>query len=259
VARQGKEKKVSTSSPIDDLSRQSTFTFVGTVKELNAATMAEVPVTESTAVITVDEVLQAPPMLAGRVGTDITVQLSDAQQIREGQQATFFTNGWIYGEDIAVQEVGHVERRVDDEQAAELSTLSPDTRENRTLRLRQRLAEAEVVVLGMVTEIKFPEGYDTHGLVSEHAPLWREATIQIQTVYKGDLPADQDTVKVIYSRSEDIRWHRTPILDVGQKGIFVLNKREIPELQREEYAALDRLDYQLPGQRDLIQTLLQDS
>jgi hypothetical protein len=152
-----------------------------------------------------------------------------------------------------------VEGRVSDDHASELAAQSPGTPENRTLRLQQRLAEADVVVLGMVSEIKFPEGYDTHGLVSEHAPLWREATIQIQTVYKGDLPADQDTVKVIYSRSEDIRWHRTPILDVGQKGIFVLDKREIPDIQREEYAALDPLDYQPPEQRDLIERLLQDS
>jgi hypothetical protein len=251
---------VATNPQVDDLSRQSTFTFVGMVKELNAATMAEeVPVTESTAVVHVQAVLQAPPMLANRAGTDITVQLSDAEQVQEGQQATFFTTGWIYGEDIAVQEVGHVEGRVDDERAAELAALSPGTSENRRHRLQQRLADAEVVILGMVSEIKFPEGYDTQGLVSEHAPLWREATIQIQTVYKGDLPTDQVTIKAIFSASRDVRWHRTPILDVGQKGVFVLNKQEIPELQREEYAALDPLDYQPPEQRDLIQTLLQGS
>jgi hypothetical protein len=252
---------VATNPQVDDLSRQSTFTFVGMVKELNAATMAEeVPVTESTAVVHVQAVLQAPPMLANRAGTDITVQLSDAEQVQEGQQATFFTTGWIYGEDIAVQEVGHVEGRVDDERAAELAALSPGTSENRRHRLQQRLARAEVVALGMVSEIKFPEGYDTHGPVSEHAPLLREATIQIETVYKGDLPADQDTVKAIFFASQDVRWHRTPIFDVGQKGIFVLDKREIKELQqREEYAALDPLDYQPPEQRDLIQTLLQGS
>ena len=250
---------MSTSPQVDDLRRQSTFTFVGTVKELNAATMAEVPVTESTAVVTVDEVLQAPPMLARRAGTDITVQLSDAEQMQVGQQATFFTTGWMYGEDVAVQEVGHVEGIVGDERAAELAALSPGTPENRTLRLQQRLADADVVVLGMVSNIGFPEGYDTQGLVSEHAPLWRQATIQIQAVYKGDLPADQDTIKAIFSRSEDVRWYRTPILDVGQKGIFVLNKREIPELQREEYAALNPLDYQPSEQRNLIQTLIQGS
>jgi hypothetical protein len=251
---------VSTSPQVDDLSRQSTFTFVGTVKELNAATMAEeVPVTESTAVVTVDQVLQAPPMLANRDGTDMTVLLSDAEQMQEGQQATFFTTGWIYGEDIAVQEVGHVEGRVDDERAAELAALSPGTPENRTHHLQQRLAVADLVVLGMVSQTNFPEGYNTRGPVSEHAPLVREATIQIETVYKGDLPADQDTVKAIFFASQDVRWHRTPILDVGQKGIFVLDKREIQELQREEYAALEPLDYQPPEQRDLIQTLLPDS
>ena len=252
---------MATSPQVDDLSRQSTFTFVGTVKELNAATMAEeVPVTESTAVVHVDQVLQAPPMLANRDGTDMTVLLSDPEPVQEGQQATFFTTGWVYGEDIAVQEVGHVEGRVDDERAAELAALSPGTSENRRHRLQQRLARAEVVALGMVSEIKFPEGYDTHGPVSEHAPLLREATIQIETVYKGDLSADQDTVQAIFFASQDVRWHRTPILDVGQKGIFVLDKREIKELQqREEYAALDPLDYQPPEQRDLIQTLLPGS
>jgi hypothetical protein len=251
---------VATSPQVDDLSRQSTFTFVGTVKELNAATMAEeVSVTQNTAVVHVDQVLQAPPMLANRDGTDITVLLRDAEQVQEGQQATFFTTGWIYGEDIAVQEVGHVEGRVDDERAAELAALSPGTPENRTHRLQQRLADAEFVASGMVSEIKFPEGYDTRGPVSEHAPLLREATIQIETVYKGDLSADQDTVQAIFFASQDVRWHRTPILDVGQKGIFVLDKREIRELQREEYAALDPLDYQPPEQRDLIQTLLPGS
>jgi len=251
---------VATSPQVDDLSRQSTFTFVGTVKELNAATMAEeVPVTQSTAILHVDEVLQAPPMLANRAGTDITVLLSDPEQVQEGQQATFFTNGWIYGEDVAVQEVGHIERRVEDERAAELAALSPGTPENRTQRLQQRLAEADCVVAGMVSEIKFPEGYDTQGLVSEHARLLRVATIQIETVYKGDLPADQDTVKAIFFASRDVRWYRTPILDVGQKGVFVLNREPIQELQREEYAALDPLDYQPPEQRDLIETLLQGS
>src|SRR5215208_7971232 len=247
------------SLPIDDLKRQSTFAFVGTVKKLNEATMAQVPVTDSTAVVTVNEVLQAPPMLADLAGTDITVQLSSSQRVQEGQQATFFTNGWLYGEDIAVQEVGHVEGRVGDERAAELAALSPGTPQNRTHRLQQRLAEADVVVAGMVSEIKFPEGYNTQGLVSEHAPLLREATIQIETAYKGDLPAEQDTIKAIFFASQDVRWYRTPILAVGQKGIFVLDKREIRELQREEFAALDPLDHQPPEQRDLIETLLQGS
>ncbi|MDQ3966700.1 MAG: hypothetical protein M3246_09705 [Actinomycetota bacterium] len=241
-------------SQIDDLMRQSTFTFVGTVKRLNAATMAAVPVTENTAVVTVDEVLQAPPMLADLAGSDVTVQLSSAQQVQEGQQATFFTTGWIYGTSIAVREVGHVEGRVGAERADELAALSPAMPENRTARLRQRIADADAVVVGMVSSIKFPEGYNPYGPASEHAPKWREATIEVQSVEKGDLP--QDRITAIFSASDDVRWYRTPTFQVGQKGLFLLDKREIPELQREEYVALDPLDYQPPEQLDSIQGLI---
>jgi len=235
------------SSQGEDPQQESTFTFVGTVKNLHAATMAAVPVTESTAIVTVEEVLQAPPMLADLAGSDITVELSSARQVREGQQATFFTTGWMYGTSIAVREVDLVEGRVGAERAGELAALSPATPENRTVRLQQRIAEADLAVVGMVSVIKFPEGYDPYGSVSEHAPKWREATIEVQSVQKGDLP-QEDRVTAIFAASDDIRWYRTPTFQVGQKGLFLLDRREIPELEREEYVALDPLDYQPPQQ-----------
>jgi hypothetical protein len=234
---------------IDDLRRQSTFTFVGTVKRLNAATMAEVPVTDSTAVVTVDEVLQAPPMLADLAGTDITVQLSNAQQMQEGQQATFFTTGWLYGQSIAVQEIGHVEGRVGDDHAAELAALSPGTPENRTLRLQQRLADADVVVVGTVSNISVPE-QRPRGPITEHNPEYREATIDVHAVEKGDPPPDR--VKVVYSASDDVEWRNTPTFHVGQSGIFLLNKQEIRALETEEYAALSPLDYYPAEQIDSV-------
>jgi hypothetical protein len=245
---------MSMSHQIDDLMRQSTFTFVGTVAKLNAATMADVPVTESTAVVTVDEVLRAPQMLADLAGTDITVQLKSAQQIQEGQQATFFTNGWIYGQSIAVQEVGHVEGRVGDERAAELAVRSPGTPENRTLRLQQRLADADVAVVGTVSSISVLE-QRPRGPITEHDPEWREATIDVHSVEKGDLP--QDRITVVYSASDDVRWHSTPTFHVGQSGIFLLNKQEIPALATEEYAALSPLDYHPPEQIDFVQGLME--
>lgn len=242
------------SSQIDDLRRRSTFAFVGTVRRLNAATMEAVLVTESTAIVTVDEVLQAPPMFSDLAGSDITVQLSAAGQVQEEQQATFFTTGGIYGTSIAVQEVGHVEGRVDADRAAELAALSPATPEHETVLLQQRIADAEVVVVGMVSLIRFPEEYDRHGPASEHAPLWREATIEVESVEKGEL--SQDEVTLIYSDSSDAEWHQTPTFRVGQSGIFLLNRREMPELQTEAYVALGPLDYQPPEQLDAIEDLL---
>jgi hypothetical protein len=242
------------SSEIDDLKRQATFTFVGTVKNLNATTMAQVPVTDRTVVVTVDEVLQAPPVLRDLAGTDVTVQLSSSQQVREGQQATFFTNGWLYGQSIAVQEVGHVEGRVGESHAAELAALSPGTPENRTLRLRQRLADADVVVVGTVSNISMPE-QRPRGPITEHDPEYREATIDVHAVEKGDPPQDQ--IKVVYAASDDIRWHSTPTFHVGQSGIFLLDKQEIRELAREEYAALSPLDYYPPERIDFVRSLME--
>jgi hypothetical protein len=242
------------SLPIDDLKRQSTFAFVGTVKKLNEATMAQVPVTDSTAVVTVNEVLQAPPMLADLAGTDITVQLSSSQRVQEGQQATFFTNGWLYGESIAVQEVGHVDGRVGGERAAELAALSPGTPENRTLRLQQRVADADVVVVGTVSNISLPENRP-RGPITEHDPEWREATIDVHAVEKGAPP--QDRIKVAYSASDDVRWRNTPEFHVGQSGIFLLNEQEIPALETEMYVALGPLDYYPPEQIDFVRSVME--
>jgi len=240
---------------VDELMQQSTFAFVGTVKRLGAVTMSAVPVTSSTAVVTVDEILQSPPMLADITGSDITVELRSAQQLQEGQQVTFFTIGWIYGTSVAVREVGHVEGRVGPERADALAASGPATPENQTPRLQQRIADADLAVVGMVSAIKFPEGYDPYGPVSEHAPKWREATIEVGSVVKGDIPTE-NRVTMIFAASDDVRWYETPTFQVGQKGLFLLNRQEIPGLEREEYVALDPLDYQPPQQLVSMQGLI---
>src|SRR5829696_7391553 len=130
------ESKMSESSQLDDFMQQSTFTFIGTVKQLNASTAAEVPATAGTAVVTVDEVLHAPPMFDDLGGSDITVQLSSTQQAVEGQQATFFTIGSTYGTSLTVQEIGHVEGRADVGLAGEIAALSPTTSDNQSALLR---------------------------------------------------------------------------------------------------------------------------
>src|SRR5438067_6103135 len=137
----------------DDLVRESRLIFRGTVERLNAATMPAVPVTESTAVVKVDEVLQAPAALGDLTGQEITVQLAGPQPTRTRQQAVFFTNPWLYGDSLAVQEVGRQEvgRREAGadlarlrEQVAEVTGRLPDEA------LQRRLSEADLVVAGTV-------------------------------------------------------------------------------------------------------------
>src|SRR3954465_14132845 len=77
----------------ENLSQRARFVFRGAVQKLGAATMPEVPVNDRTAVVRVEEVRQAPPELARRVGQEVTVQLAPGgQQIKEGDELVFYTN-----------------------------------------------------------------------------------------------------------------------------------------------------------------------
>jgi hypothetical protein len=246
---------MATNSQLDDLLERSTLVFVGTIKELQAATMATVPITENTAVVTVDEVLQAIPTLPDLTDTDITVQLRSAEELREGQQATFFTTGWLYGTSVAVQEVDHVEGRITMDRIDELAAPGRvATPQNQTARLQQRIAEADVIVVGTVSNISLPE-QRPRGPITEHDPQLKVATIEVQTTEKGDVP--QDNIEVVYSASDDVRWHRTPTFQVGQSGIFLLNRQEIRALETEGYAALSPLDYYPPEQIASVQRLME--
>jgi hypothetical protein len=236
-------------SSVEDLVRQSSFIFGGTIRRLNAATMAAVPVTEETVVVRVDEVLQAPETLGDHTGEDITVQLIESQEeIREGQRAIFFTNGWLYGESIAVQEVGR--RSVED--AARLPEQIADTyRRAAAEELQERIARADLVVVGQVSDIYMVEREDPPA--SEHDPQWWAAIINPESVEKGDL--NQPTVSVWFPGSIDVMWYRSPKFHARQEGIWILQRGQV----RETYTALDPLDFQPREQLDRIGSLIRVS
>src|SRR5215468_3875892 len=83
--------------------QRPTFVFRGTVKQLKRATMSGVPIDESTAVVRVDQIIEAPPDLAGYLGQNITVQLASRQSVRVGEQMVFHTIGWMFGDSVAVR------------------------------------------------------------------------------------------------------------------------------------------------------------
>ena len=92
---------------MDQLIRQSTFIFVGTVEKLNATTMKSVKASEATAVVRLDKLIEAPGAPPDLAGKSITVQVRQPSSLRVGQQATFFTKGWLLGNSMAVIEMGH--------------------------------------------------------------------------------------------------------------------------------------------------------
>src|SRR5712691_2057683 len=83
--------------------QKPTFVFTGTIKKRKSATMKGVPVDERTVVVTVNQIIEAPPALADYNGQDITVQLGGRQKVRVGQELIFHTASWIFGESIAVR------------------------------------------------------------------------------------------------------------------------------------------------------------
>jgi hypothetical protein len=128
--------------------------------------------------------------------------------------------------------------------------------------LQQHLAEADAVIAGTVTGVTLPEQEvrrltaAAEGVgrpVTEHDPDWREATIQVGSVEKGDVP--QQTT-VLFPASMDVAWYRAPKLHAGQKGVFVLHQRDVPELDRSGLVALHPDDYHPPEQLSSIRSLM---
>ena len=89
--------------------KQARFVFKGTVKKLKASNVAEVNKKEKakTVIVTVDEVIHAPESLGDYTGQDITVKLSKGENVKIGQKAVFYTNAWIFSENLAVESLGH--------------------------------------------------------------------------------------------------------------------------------------------------------
>lgn len=249
-----------TTASAEDLTQQARFVFVGSVVRLKAATMAQVPVTDRTAIVRVDRIVLAPAALSEWAGKEITVQLSGTGGVQEGQQYEFFTNGWLFGESIAVQALD--QRPV----TPELTAQSGDPAHALAERdLQAHSASADLIVTGKVLSIRLPTagvavagGPVPRKPIKEHDPEWREAVIGVESVVKGNHPEQQLVVQ--YPASTDIAWYKAPKLQPGDEGVFLLH--EVGGLQRETAAAhaiLDVMDFQPSSKLDQIRASIKAS
>jgi hypothetical protein len=222
-----------------ELMQQSQFVFRGTVQKLKAVTMASVPATDDMAVVRVDEVFKAPETLGDWTNREITVQLATTGDLEEGEQFVFYTNGWLYGDSLAVREVGRwavtatISRRLSAKSARMAQQAASEE-------LRRHIAEAELVVVGRVLDTS-PVLMGTAGILSEHDPDWWQATIEVESVEKGDRAPGALTV--VYPRSMDVMWAHVPKLEVGQEGIWILKTGEVAGLRAEEPVVQSPLDF----------------
>lgn len=241
---------------LDDLVARAQLIFRGTVQRRAAATVLSLPVSERTAVVRVDEVFLAPERFGRLQGQLVTVQLDSAEDARvelePGQPAVFFTVGWFYEQTVGVREVG----RLTLEQAGSdirrrISRALQDVKDGK---MRERLAGAELVVVGKVASVA-PASVEREGPPGEHDPLWWEATIAVESVEKGAL--EDAVVRVYFPSSTDVAWYRAPKFIAGQEGIWILRRTEIRGLAVEGYTALDPLDVRPKSELRRIRALLQ--
>jgi len=238
----------------EELSQQTNFIFEGTVKKVKAATMPGVPVTDQTAVVTVDQIIHAPEHLSEHQGRNITVQLSDRKKVKVGQQAVFFTNPTTWGEDVAVTALHHepIKKISTKLRSAAMSDNPVQNLINRDM--KARFDSSDLVIFGKVISVSLPSSTDAEaeGTISEHNPLWRDAEIEVQEVLKGNNPGK--TIAVRFPSSEDIKWNDSPKFHVGQEGYFMLRKQEIKEQgttartakSTQAFTALSPMDVQPP-------------
>jgi hypothetical protein len=243
----------------EQLANQAQFVFQGTVTQVKGSTVAQIPASDRTAVVRVDRVIHAPPAVSNLAGDEVTVQLPPGEPVTEGQTLVFFTVGWVFGDRVAVKSLGQEE--VNPATLQVLAGLPGDP--VHSLQARQAVrqaAQADLVVAGRVSAVRLPAAEAraratagagrTAERISEHAPLWQEAVIDVDEVLKG---GRAKKVVVRFPASTDVRWHKAPKFQTGQEGVFLLHKeqlaREVPrtaaaELAPEEYTALHPADFQ---------------
>src|SRR5437879_5750144 len=137
--------------------KQSSIVFSGTVSQLGAVSFAGVPQSPQTIVVRVDSVLKKPPAVSLKKGDSVTVELKDPSAFQQGTQATFYTEGCIFGCGVSVKELGHEFR------SSSADTSKPagaDGKANQQTQdqvsdqeLRDRLNAADFVVIGRVRDV----------------------------------------------------------------------------------------------------------
>src|SRR2546425_11605408 len=168
------------------LVKQSDIIFIGTVTQVGAVAVPEVPASDRTVVVHVDQVLEKPAAVSLGAGDSVTVQTALPGSLKPGSQATFYTTGWIFGQGVAVREVGHEPGHspvvVADQQAAvaraRLGMNDAD--------LKAHIQKAAMVVAGRAEQVRPAQlaggdGAPAHRTrISEHDAQWQEAIIQVQ-------------------------------------------------------------------------------
>lgn len=243
-------------SSVDDMTSQAGFVFEGEVEQMGASTSSGFAPTPDTAIVRISKILKSTPSLAGYAGQQVTVQMEQPATLQTGQQATFFTHGIHFGEGVVVNAFGSSPAG----DPATQSLVENATQSASDTELTQRLAQADLVVSGVAAApskmLSVTEGVISRP-ISEHDPDWWQATINVNSVEKGEDPGP--TTTVIFPHSIDIAWYRSPKVKEGDSGVWLLHNRDLFGRSVPARAIVHPLDFQPTTALDHVRSLMKPS
>lgn len=118
--------------------------------------------------------------------------------------------------------------------------------------LQKHIADADLVIVGKVSEVRIPTEPRKRRPITEHDPQWREAVVEVEAVMKGSESLKK--VVILFPGTLDVAWVGVPRFKVGQQGIWIVRKE--PETEPEAYAVKDPLDFHPRNQLERVRQLI---
>jgi hypothetical protein len=240
----------------DEMISKSTIIFSGQVTEIAATSFPGVKAAPNTIVVKVNSVLAKPEAISLKSNDMVTVEVKDPRMFKAGVRATFYTMGWIFGEGLAVQEIGSEilpatsdPNKMSTSSSEATAQAVQESKENSEL--QKRIQAADLVFTGKVASIR-PDlvASPEKGYVSEHDPQWQNAVVRVDSAIKGATP--QQEVVVRFPASLDVIWANSPKFKEGQEGTFILQTDSISGKPRAMLAGNEVPTYVAPTLQDVL-------
>lgn len=237
----------------EKLYMKTDYIFKGEVVQVHESNLPAVKKSENTYVVKVSKVLKASDGHENFEGSEITVVIDSEKHgfVKAGENHIFFTKTWLFGETLAViaNQIDLVDR--EDEIKKEIIYYQEKFKQDL---LNKRLAKTELVIVGKVVEVRDFKNHEAK--ISEHAPIWKTALIEIEEVVKGD---SSQTVLVHFSASNDVHWYNSPKLEIGKRGIFLLNRKDEYEGLKNVFILIDKRDFLHDSELENVKNILNPS
>ena len=201
------------------LARESRFVFSGSRDASRQSSVSIFPGGPGTIVARVEEIHIAGDGLRDQRDRLVTIVVAD-EPPEPGPRFVFFTNPILFGETMAVHEIGRIKQPADMEALARL--MEKTESEMGDERLRDHIASAEAIVAGRVQSTRHLSTVNVETM-GEHDPDWWAATIRVARKLKGDVGT---VVDVRFPTSRDRRWFQVPRLREGDDGVFLMHRDE---------------------------------